>query len=85
MIDPSQIPDEVVEAAAIAIIEAFRNSDCDTGQCSSYRYRIEGKCGCREDARAAIAAALAAWPGVEMRPTFNPSRVILPLPKEPST
>ena len=30
----------------------------------------------------AIAAALNAWQGMEMRPTFNPSRVILPLSHE---
>ncbi len=32
--------------------------------------------------RGAIAAALNAWQGMEMRPTFNPSRIILPLPQE---
>jgi len=30
----------------------------------------------------AIAAALNAWPGVDCRPTFGPSRIILPLPQE---
>lgn len=34
--------------------------------------------------RGAIAAALAAWKGVDMRPTFNPSRIILPLTQENS-
>ena len=33
-------------------------------------------------ARAVIAAAINAWPDVEVRPTFNPSRIILPLPQE---
>lgn len=33
-------------------------------------------------ARDAIAAAINAWPDVEMRPTFNPSRIILPLTKD---
>jgi len=35
-----------------------------------------------DHARAAIAAALNAWPDMEVRPTFNPSRIILPLPQE---
>lgn len=33
----------------------------------------------RGDAQRAIAAALSAWPGMECRPTFGPSRIILPL------
>jgi hypothetical protein len=33
-------------------------------------------------ARAAIAAALSAWPGVDCLPTFGPSRIILPLPQK---
>jgi hypothetical protein len=36
----------------------------------------------RDGLRAAIAAALNAWPGVDYRPTFGPSRIILPLPQE---
>ena len=32
----------------------------------------------------AIAAALNAWPGMDCRPTFGPSRIILPLPQEVS-
>ena len=35
-------------------------------------------------ARAAIAAAINAWPDAEARPTFGPSRIILPLPQEVS-
>jgi len=30
-------------------------------------------------------AMLNAWPGMECRPTFTPSRIILPLTQEPST
>ena len=30
----------------------------------------------------AIAAALSAWPEMSARPTFGPSRIILPLPQE---
>jgi hypothetical protein len=51
MIDPAQIPDEVVEAAARAIEAA------DVGMVPSYE----------EAARAAIAAGLAAWPGKQYR------------------
>lgn len=32
--------------------------------------------------REAIAAALNAWPGVDFRPTFGPSRITLPLTQE---
>jgi hypothetical protein len=37
---------------------------------------------CRAQARAALTAGLAAWPGMECRPTFTPSRIILPLTQE---
>jgi hypothetical protein len=33
-------------------------------------------------AKGAIAAAINAWPDMEMRPTFNPSRIILPLTQD---
>ena len=36
-----------------------------------------------DDWHVAIAAALNAWPGGVCRPTFGPSRIILPLPQEP--
>jgi len=36
----------------------------------------------KDDWRAAIVAALKAWPGVDCRPTFGPSRIILPLPQK---
>ena len=35
-----------------------------------------------DNMKAAIAAALNAWPGVDCRPTFGPSRIILPLPQK---
>ena len=60
MINPEQIPDEVVEAAV-----AMR----DRG-------------GSMRDI---IRTAINAWPGMECRPTFTPSRIILPLTQEPST
>ena len=66
MIDPKQIPDEVVEVAARSM-----------GWTSAIvlpqdRLRFKGH----------IAAALNAWPGMDCRPTFGPSRIILPLPQE---
>jgi hypothetical protein len=38
-----------------------------------------------DDWRTALAAGLSAWPEMECRPTFTPSRIILPLTQEPST
>lgn len=63
MIDPKQIPDEVVEA--------MRESITDTVMFIN-----------EKEARAAIVATLNAWPEMELRPTFNPSRIILPLTQE---
>jgi hypothetical protein len=34
------------------------------------------------DEAVAIAAAINTWPGMECRPTFTPSRIILPLTQE---
>lgn len=36
----------------------------------------------RKGGKEAIAAAINAWPGMECRPTFGPSRVILPLSQD---
>jgi hypothetical protein len=85
MIRPDQIPDEVVEAGARSFCYHY------TGKSGDERQR--GVIGDGSDdfpfwksfeqmARAAIAAAINAWPDAEMRPTFNPSRIILPLPRE---
>jgi hypothetical protein len=69
MIDPKQIPDEVVEAA----IYGFYNA---TGPKT------------KDDWRAAIAAAINAWPGMvqhppdELDPIINPDRIVLPFPQE---
>lgn len=88
MIDPKQIPDEVVEAAARADYEMIRGE---------YREDFGGdhpdhppwqdlhdtaRDYYLKHARAAIAAGINAWPDMEVRPTFNPSRIILPLPQE---
>jgi len=69
MIKPEQIPDEVVGAAAKSM-----------GWTSAIalpqdKLRFKGH----------IAAAIAAWPGMECRPTFTPSQIILPLTQEPCT
>lgn len=36
------------------------------------------------DCVTALAAAINAWPDVGIRPTFSPTRIILPLPQEVS-
>jgi hypothetical protein len=86
MIRPDQIPDEVVEAAARAIYFVFTQINIGDGEdrwdCLPSRFRAEY----REEARAALAAALAAWPDMVERffpndPTRAPG-IFLPLPKE---
>ena len=44
--------------------------------------QLPGMAGHQRYARAAIAAAINAWPEMECRPTFTPSRIILPLTQE---
>ena len=75
MINPAQIPDEVVEAAARAIAESLRTA----------RLTTEAQDGYKPEARAAIAAALNAWPGAEVH-NFDgwthAEGLVLPLPQE---
>jgi hypothetical protein len=66
VIRAEQIPDEVVEAAARTL--------AGSAQLNLMAWNAH--------ARASIAAALNAWPDMEVRPTFNPSRIILPLTQE---
>jgi hypothetical protein len=73
MIDPAQIPDEVVDAAE----RTYRTVPLWTSHADSIR--------------AAIAAALEAWPGMDYRPGAKvnrswttPGKIILPLPQEAS-
>jgi hypothetical protein len=70
MIDPAQIPDEAVEAAARAIgAETY----------------VGNKQTLRDAGRAAIAAALNAWPGMDVErfmPDSGPYTIHLPLPQE---
>jgi hypothetical protein len=82
MIKPEQIPDEVVEAAA------RREHDMDFEASGDLHWPAWGilsdamRAWRMKRCRAAIAAALNAWPEVECRPTFTPSRIILPLAQE---
>jgi hypothetical protein len=76
-----KIPDESVEAAAVTLMGRMMVSHQDALHVWSGMYEPE-KDQFRREARAAIAAAINAWPDVEVRPTFNPSRIILPLPQE---
>ena len=68
MIDPAQIPDEVVEAAAKAEYEYMETHESWHGSM-----------------RAAIAAALASWPGMTLHQqdiNAEYSYFVLPLPTE---
>ncbi len=84
MIKPEMIPDVSVEAAARAIGEYYTSKEW-----------FEIARGSRDvwhnAARAALSAALAAWPGVDYRPGAqvtktwrDPGKIILPLPQEKS-
>lgn len=71
MINPAQIPPEVVAAAVSAY--NYVSSDCYTTQ--------------EQDMRAAIAAALNAWPGMTLHQqdiNAEYSYFVLPLPQEVS-
>ena len=83
MIKPSDIPDEVVEAAAIAEYEAWRDR-CelrnDTLEWDDIEedHREEH----RANARVVITAAIKAWPGVAWQTGGNGTeRPLLPLPQ----
>lgn len=71
-----KMPDDVVEAAARALSEA----ELWPGVWSRLDSVVQD--AFITQARAAIAAALNAWQGMEIRPTFNPTRIILPLSHE---
>ena len=81
MIRVDQLPREVVEAAAIVLMSRLMVSQQDALHVWSGMYEPE-KEQFRREARASIAAALNAWPEMSARPTFGPSRIILPLPQE---
>jgi plasmid replication initiation protein len=73
---PTSVPDEVVEAAAKAAYENQRTRKWD-------RCGYVGQQQLRRDARAAIAAALNAWPGRALAGYAGEACHILPLPQEP--
>ena len=86
MLKAEQIPDEVVEAAAITLMGRLMVSQQDALHVWSGMYEPE-KDQFRREARASIAAALNAWPGMGVRPhtvTTFASCIILPLPQEVS-
>ena len=77
LIKPDMIPDEVVEAAAKAAYENQRTRKWD-------RCGYVGQQQLRRDARAAIAAAINAWPGAEVVEWYHADKtLILPLPQDP--
>jgi hypothetical protein len=80
MINPAQIPDEVVEATAWAMCDDINGEGCWDE--TPFRHRPMW----RSAARAAIAAAINAWPGVqESGMTMGPYKshiYVLPLTQE---
>lgn len=81
MINQTQISDEMEEAAAEAIADAefwagyWATLEKDSNECAVYR----------KQARAAIAAALNTWPGMEEHVTHPDGKlihIILPLPQK---
>lgn len=83
MINPKMIPPEVVEAAARAICEHLRSNWVFDGN----PRHSEARDDMLAQARAAIAAGLAAWPGLRMMvdiDTGNDAAFKLPLPTENS-
>ena len=90
--DQIPIPDEVVEAAARAAYEVAHKIDCSSDPDQWVDAVNEYKEHWRQQARAALAAALSAWPGATVRdgtayqsgkPVMKLGQIILPLPQEP--
>ncbi len=78
-IDQKMIPPEVVEAAAKAF--AIRRLDADMWSIMDEQMRVFY----RQDARAALTAGLAAWPGADLMPFGDGvTRIRLPLLREAS-
>lgn len=77
MLKPEQIPDEVVEAAAIVLMGQLmvRREDALHVWAGMHEPVKEQF---RREARAAFVAGLKAWPGVFLYP-MNKTRLILPL------
>ena len=81
--DQIPIPDEVVEAAARAAYEVAHKIDCSSDPDQWVDAVNEYKEHWRQQARAAIAAALSAWPGRTLAAYAFQTCHILPLPQEP--
>jgi hypothetical protein len=95
VIDPAMIPDEVVEAAARAEYEVWRHDCAGELALDLEMYRLWDQLEpdehdvLRGEARAAIAAALNAWPvahysDVEFADGRAFDTLVLPLPQEDS-
>ena len=85
MIRSDQIPDEVVEAGAIALHARWVIMQVQDGGDPLDYERWEGldqqeKAGWRSEARAAIAAALSVWPGAWAVPMYSDPKTMLHLP-----
>jgi len=80
MIRPEDIPEEVVEAAAMALYDDLRADidPLDWTEIGDWR-----RAYFRKEARASIAAAIAAWPGMwHIKPIDFEGKIILPTPTE---
>ena len=82
MIDPKQIPDEVVEAAVKAEYEHHFRHSCKKWPEDCYEKEREGW---RTNQRLAIAAAINSWPGVRVKAVLLSDTLLLPLKQEPRT
>jgi hypothetical protein len=86
MIRADQIPDEVVEAAASDIVQTLHLIAAENGM--TMTGAEEAMDGFREVARATIAAALNAWPGIQHKPYWDfrtnekHTELILPVPQK---
>jgi hypothetical protein len=82
MINPAQIPDEVVEAAADELIDTV---ECNERCARIRRSYADTPCKCAQLSRAVLAAALNAWPNAKTlrddgrRQTYIVPALILPL------
>jgi hypothetical protein len=78
LIKPDQIPDEAVEAAAKSIYFVFTEINIGDGEDRWERLPPRFRAEYREEARAAIAAALLAWPGALTERRARCDAVVLP-------
>jgi hypothetical protein len=78
VINPAQIPDEVVKAVAMAIANKYVETyDADPEKIAPH---------CKTEAITYVTAALAAWPGAHTYSNCElGTTLFLPLPQEPRT